>query len=100
LKNAVFSNVSPRGSCKNRRFGATSRLNHQEEKNRRVRNNFSSKYQALLAAKQYYIHVVFLRSMLRLLVTAKVVPNSPILVTLMMMEATRSSETSVITRAT
>jgi hypothetical protein len=36
---------------------------------------------------------------LRLLVTAKVVPSSPFLVTLIM-EAIRSSETSVLTRAT
>jgi hypothetical protein len=42
---------------------------------------------------------VFLRSVLRLLVTANVVPSSPILVELMM-EAKRSSETSVLTRAT
>jgi hypothetical protein len=39
-----------------------------------------------------------LRSVCRLLVTASVVPSSPILVTLM--EALRSSETSVLTRAT
>jgi hypothetical protein len=38
-------------------------------------------------------------SMRRLLVTAKVVPSSPILVTLMM-EVLISSETSVLTRAT
>jgi hypothetical protein len=37
--------------------------------------------------------------MRRLLVTARVVPSSPILVTLMK-EAVRSSETSVLTRAT
>jgi hypothetical protein len=43
--------------------------------------------------------LVLLLSVLRLLVTANVVPTSPILVTLMM-EATRSSETSVLTRAT
>jgi hypothetical protein len=41
----------------------------------------------------------FLRSLRRLLVTANVVPNSPILVTLMM-ETLRSSETSVLTRVT
>jgi hypothetical protein len=35
----------------------------------------------------------------RLIVTAKIVPSSPIFVTLMM-EAIRSSETSVLTRAT
>jgi hypothetical protein len=40
-----------------------------------------------------------LRSVRRLLVTANVVPNSPILVTLMK-EALGSSETSVLTRAT
>jgi hypothetical protein len=38
-------------------------------------------------------------SMLRLLVTVNVVPSSPILVTLMM-EAIRSSEKLVLTRAT
>jgi hypothetical protein len=43
-------------------------------------------------------HIVFLRSLRRLLVTANV-PSSMILVALMM-EAIRSSETSVLTRAT
>jgi hypothetical protein len=42
---------------------------------------------------------VFLRSVRPLLVTANVVPSSPILVTLMK-EALSSSETSVLTRAT
>jgi hypothetical protein len=55
MKNAVFWDVTPCGSCKN-------------------------------------------RSVLRLLVTANV-PSSPILVT-PMMEVLRSSETSVLTRAT
>jgi hypothetical protein len=41
----------------------------------------------------------FLRSVHRLVVTASVVPSSPILVTLMK-EALSSSETSVLTRAT
>jgi hypothetical protein len=40
-----------------------------------------------------------IRSVLRLLVTANDIPSSPILVNLKM-EALRSSETSVITRAT
>jgi hypothetical protein len=44
-------------------------------------------------------HLVFLRSVRWLLVTASVVRSSPILVT-MMMEALSSSETSVLTRAT
>jgi hypothetical protein len=42
---------------------------------------------------------IFLRCVLQLLVTAKVVPRSPILSTLMI-EVLRSSETSVLTRAT
>jgi hypothetical protein len=44
-------------------------------------------------------HLVLLCSMCRLIVTASVVPSSPILVTLMK-EALSSSETSVHTRAT
>jgi hypothetical protein len=47
------------------------------------------------AAKKYQ----FLRSVRRLLVAASVVPNSPILATLMK-EALGSSETSVLTRPT
>jgi hypothetical protein len=43
-------------------------------------------------------HVVFLRSVRRLLVNANV-PRSPIIVTLMM-EVLRSSETSVLTKGT
>jgi hypothetical protein len=43
--------------------------------------------------------MVFIRSVLRLLVTSGVVPSSPFLVTLMK-EALSSSETSVLTRAT
>jgi hypothetical protein len=45
------------------------------------------------------VTIVFLRSVLRLLVTANVVPSSPILVTLIM-EATRSSESFVLTIST
>jgi hypothetical protein len=62
MKNAVFWDVTPRGSCKNRRFGDA-------------------------------------RCVRRLLVTANIVPSSPIHVTLIM-EAIRSSETSALTRAT
>jgi hypothetical protein len=43
--------------------------------------------------------MVLLRSVRMLLVTASVIPSSPILVTLMN-EALSSSETSVLTRAT
>jgi hypothetical protein len=48
---------------------------------------------------KYQYHLVFLHSVRRLLVTAGVVPGSPILVTLMR-DALGSSETSVLTRAT
>jgi hypothetical protein len=44
-------------------------------------------------------YFLFIRSVCRLLVTANVVPSSPILATLMK-EALRSSETSVLTRPT
>jgi sulfur relay (sulfurtransferase) DsrC/TusE family protein len=44
-------------------------------------------------------HLVFLRSVRRFLVTANVVPSSPILVTLMKEELS-SSELSILTRAT
>jgi hypothetical protein len=43
--------------------------------------------------------LVFLRSVRRLLVSASVVPSTPILVTLMMEELS-SSDTSILTRAT
>jgi hypothetical protein len=46
-----------------------------------------------------YVAIVFLRSVHRLLVTANVVPSSTILV-IVIMEALRSSEMSVLTRAT
>jgi hypothetical protein len=45
------------------------------------------------------MHIIFMRSARWLLVTANVVPSSPILVT-PMMEALRSFKTSVLTRAT
>jgi hypothetical protein len=54
---------------------------------------------AVTSNRRTLLHLVFLRSMRRLLVTASVVPSSPILVTLMK-EALSSSEMSVLTRAT
>jgi hypothetical protein len=41
VKNDVFWDVSPCGSCMNRRFGGTYRLLHQGDKNRWTRNNAS-----------------------------------------------------------
>jgi hypothetical protein len=63
-----------------------------------VRTNISEE-QITTIIRVTRIGEVFLRSMLQLLVTANAVPSSPILVTLMMV-AIRSSETSVLTRAT
>jgi hypothetical protein len=42
MKNAIFLDATPCGSCKNRRSGGTCRLHHQGEKNRRTRNNVCS----------------------------------------------------------
>jgi hypothetical protein len=42
MKNAVTWDTMPCGSCKNRRFGGTYLLHHQDDKNRRARNNVSS----------------------------------------------------------
>jgi hypothetical protein len=53
---------------------------------------------ATLAVTSNRRTLVFLRSVFRLLVTASVVPSSPILVTLMK-EVLSSSETSVLTRS-
>jgi hypothetical protein len=39
MKNAVFWDVTPCGSCKNRRFGGTYRLHHHCGKNQLARNN-------------------------------------------------------------
>jgi hypothetical protein len=72
MKNGVFWDVTSCGSCKNRCFGGTWRLLHQSDKNCSVR---------------------------QLLVTASVVPSSPILV-ILKKKALSSSETSVLTRAT
>jgi hypothetical protein len=70
MKNAVSADIMPRSNCKNRRFGGTHRLHHQDDK----------KY-----------NVVFLRSMRLLLVTANIFHSSPILLT-QMLEALGSSK--------
>jgi hypothetical protein len=63
-------------------LGGIYRLHHQGEENQRARNN-----------------VIFLRSALQLLITADVLPKSPIFSTLKK-EAKNSSDTSVLTEAT
>jgi hypothetical protein len=93
MKNGVFSVVTPCGSCKNRHFGGTWRLLHQRKLEWNSEMWISEFHSSFLS------HLVFIRSVHRLLVAACVVPSSPILVTLMK-EAPGSSETSVLTRAT
>jgi hypothetical protein len=61
--------------------------------NRRVRNNVRNNYQLKPVSKQLQ------RNVRRFVVTANVVPSSPILVTLMM-EAIRSFKMFVLTRTT
>jgi hypothetical protein len=39
MKISVFTNVTPCGFCRNRRFGGMYRLHHQGDKNRQARNN-------------------------------------------------------------
>jgi hypothetical protein len=86
INSTVLWDVIPCGPCKNRRFGGTLYFHDQGDNNRWARNNVSSR-------------IIFLPSVLLLLVTGNVVPNSPIHVTLMM-EAIRFSETAVLIRAT
>jgi hypothetical protein len=42
MKNAVFWDVTPCGSCKSRRFGGTYRLHHEGDNDRRAKNNVSN----------------------------------------------------------
>jgi hypothetical protein len=88
MKNAVFWNVTP---CV-----ALVRTDVSEELSVSIRVTRIGELGTTLAVTSNY---VFLRSVRRLLVTGSVVPSSPILVTLMV-EALRSSETSVLTRVT
>jgi hypothetical protein len=84
MKDAVFWDGTPHGSCKNRCFAGKYRLHHHGDKNRQARNNISKSSN---------------QSMQQSALTPNVVPSLPILVT-MMMEAIHSSEMLVLTRAT
>jgi hypothetical protein len=85
MKNDVFFwDVTPCGSCNNRRF---------------VELNASFTRVTTIGVLRKTLAVTIYRSVRRLIVTAGVVPSSQILVTLMT-EALRSTETSVLTRAT
>jgi hypothetical protein len=69
MKNSVFCDVTSCCSCENRRFGGTHCLQDQGGKNQRSRNNVSSNLQLIQAAMNNWLP---------------------------MMEAIRSSETSVL----
>jgi hypothetical protein len=86
MTNTVFWDVTPCGSCKNRRLGGTYRLHHQGDKNRRGRNNVSGTSNRSRQRRN--------TSMFRLLVTADLAPRTPISVTLMLV-AIRFSEAKV-----
>jgi hypothetical protein len=88
MKNGVFWGVTPCGSCK---------TNASEELSASIIR--VTRIGELVTTLAVTSNRIFLRSVFRLLVTANVVPSSPIIVTLMM-EALNSSETLVLTRAT
>jgi hypothetical protein len=106
MKNGVVWDVTPFGSCKNGRFGGTLLVTANVVLVTLMKEAISSSETSGLTRATWrnipedvILHLVFLRSMRWLLVTASVLPSSPILVTLMK-EAISSSETSVLTRAT
>jgi hypothetical protein len=102
MKNVVSWDVTPCGSCKNIQpyisieawDFALSRAIYDPRYFSLLLDILNSEFHSIFLS-----HLVFLRSVLRLLVTAKFIPSSPILVTLMM-EAICSSDTSVLTIAT
>jgi hypothetical protein len=53
MQNAVFWDITPYGSCKNRHFGVTYRLHHRGDKNRRTRNNVRSNLQPKRVVRQF-----------------------------------------------
>jgi hypothetical protein len=112
-KNGVFWDVTPCGSCKNLRRVATVRTDVSEELSASfirvirigelgtkiaVTSVVPSSPILVTLMKVALVHLVFLRSVHLLPVTASVVPSSPILV-ILMKEVLHSSETSVLTRA-
>jgi hypothetical protein len=88
MKNVVFRNVMPCAPCKNVRFGdpivSIIRVTRIGELGTTL---------AVNSNRRTLPHIIFLRSVRLLLLTANVVPSSQILVTLMM-ESLHSFETS------
>jgi hypothetical protein len=92
MKNGVFWDVTPCGSCKNR-------VSEEHSASFTRVTKICELGTTLAATSNRRTLLVFLRSVRRLLVAPGVFPSSPILVTLMK-EVLCSSETSVLTRAT
>jgi hypothetical protein len=59
MKNAVFWDVTLCGSYKNRRFVGTYRIHHQDDRNRRARNNASGMWQPKYDGKLLFLRSVF-----------------------------------------
>jgi hypothetical protein len=95
MQNALFSDVTPCGSCKNRRFRGTNRLHHQDHNIRWTRNKVISNSNRNTKRRNGNSSNSNSNSnsVLRMLVTANGVLSSAIHVT-RMMEAIRSPETS------
>jgi hypothetical protein len=98
MKNAIFRDVMPCGSCKNQQFGGTYHLRHQADENQWTRNVNSNWQRKHSAMKCFESRIVFLCKVLWLLVTANI-PSLPVLIT-MMIEAICSSEMLVLARVT
>jgi hypothetical protein len=77
--NAVFCDAMPRSSCQKRCIGRTYRLHHLDETNQCSRNTAVIINRSTLLRNKR----LFLRSVLRLIVTDNVVPSSPIFVALL-----------------
>jgi hypothetical protein len=60
MKNVVCWDVTPCGSCKNRRLGGTWRLLHQDDKNRWSRNNTSCNWYFFVAYVGCQLQLVLL----------------------------------------
>jgi hypothetical protein len=76
MKNAVFWDVTPCGSCKIRRLGGTYHVHHQDDKNRGTRNFICNK-QPKNAAKKYA--VLSSQILVTLLIEAKLPSDTPVL---------------------
>jgi hypothetical protein len=93
MKNGIFWDVTPSGFCMGRRFGRTYRHCHLEEKIGELGTTLAA------SSNLSTLRRTTLSSKVRLLVTADFVLSSLIL-SILMKEAIRFSETSVLRRAT